>query len=113
MKSKRYTTSDERDFNEPVKRKKSLGALYRAEKTKPRSPDLTGPMTIQRHTLNALVKELGRTDGEVLCNIAAWGNIDKSGREYMTVELSPRFSSAERKTRRFDVFDLVADDDEE
>jgi hypothetical protein len=34
--------------------RKSLGALYRAEKTKPRSPDMTGKIKIQPHTLREL-----------------------------------------------------------
>ena len=34
--------------------RKSLGTLYRAEKTKPRSPDMTGTLKIQMHTLREL-----------------------------------------------------------
>ncbi len=61
--------------------KRSLGALRRATKTKTLSPDMTGPMKLQRHTLETLVKQFRDTDGdELTCNLAAWKNHDSSGR---------------------------------
>src|SRR5271154_6893507 len=70
---------------------KSLGALRKAKKTKPRSPDVTGKLSLQRHTLAAIIKEIAKTGGEeVICSIAGWRNQDKHG-EYLTVEISPRF----------------------
>ena len=78
-------------FDETIKPKRSLGALRKESKTKPKSPDLTGQMRLQRHTAEALVKQF-REDGgaEVVCNIAGWRNQDQNG-QYLTVELSPRF----------------------
>ena len=78
-------------FNDVIKPKRSLGALRKANKTKPKSPDLTGQMRLQRHTAAAIVKQFseGNAD-EVVCNIAGWRNQDHSG-SYLTVELSPRF----------------------
>ena len=78
-------------LDKQVKQKRSLGALRKNNKTKPKSPDLTGQMKLQRHTAAAIVDQFSH-DGieEVVCNIAAWKNQDYSG-PYLTVELSPRF----------------------
>ena len=46
-------------INETFKGKRSLGALRKANKTKPKSPDLTGQMKLQRHTAAILVKQFG------------------------------------------------------
>ena len=63
-----------------VKQKRSLGALRKANKTKPKSPDLTGQMKLQRHTAAAIVDQFSH-DGieEVVCNIAGWKNQDYNG----------------------------------
>ena len=47
-------------IDKPVKQKRSLGALRKANKTKPKSPDLTGQMKLQRHTAAAIVEQFGR-----------------------------------------------------
>jgi hypothetical protein len=92
--------------------KRSLGALRRATKTKPRSPDLTGQLKLQRHTAEAIVEQFSHDQAqEVVCNIAGWRNQDHNG-SYLTVELSPRFIS--RKTvESDDVIDSIIDDKEE
>ena len=78
-------------FTEPIKPKRSLGSLRKANKTKPRSPDLTGQLRLQRHTAKVIVKQLSEDSAEeVVCNIAGWRNQDSSG-SFLTVELSPRF----------------------
>ena len=78
-------------INETPKGKRSLGALRKANKTKPKSLDLTGQMKLQRHTAAALVKQFGADHvEEIVCNIAGWKNQDNNG-SYLTVELSPRF----------------------
>ena len=60
--------------------KRSLGALRRANKTKPRSPDLTGQLKLQRHTAAAIVEQFNHDHvHEVVCNIAGWKNQDNSG----------------------------------
>jgi hypothetical protein len=72
-------------------KKRSLGALRKATKTKPRSPDLTGKMRFQRHTIAAIAKELTETNkDEVVCHMAGWSNHDDNG-AYLTVEVSPRY----------------------
>ena len=78
-------------IDKPVRQKRSLGTLRQANKTKPKSPDLTGQMKLQRHTAAAIVEQFSRDDiEEVVCNIAGWRNQDYKGL-YLTVELSPRF----------------------
>jgi hypothetical protein len=51
-------------LDKPIKRKLSLGALRKANKTKPKSPDLTGKMKLQRHTAAAIVKQFHHDDIE-------------------------------------------------
>ena len=83
-------------LDKPIKQKRSLGALRKANKTKPKSPDLTGQMKLQRHTAAAIVEQFTHDDTEeVVCNIAGWRNEDYTG-PYLTVELSP-VSLPERK----------------
>ena len=97
----------------PIKPKKSLGMLRKANKTKPRSPNVTGKLTLQRHTLVAIVRDLEQTGGdEVICNIAGWVNRDQLG-QYLTVELSPRFVPYEQQTRKRGIFDSIINDQDE
>jgi hypothetical protein len=78
-------------LDKTVKQKRSLGSLRKATKTKPRSPDLTGQMKLQRHTAAAILEQFSHEGiEEVVCNIAGWKNQDYSG-PYLSVELSPRF----------------------
>jgi hypothetical protein len=74
------------------KKKKSLGALRKHQKTKPNSPDATGKLYFQRHTLAEICRQLDEVGGddEIACNIAAWRNNDQRG-PYLTVEVSPQF----------------------
>jgi hypothetical protein len=93
-------------------KQKSLGKLYPAKKTKPRSPALTGQLRLQRHTFQALVADFEDSDdNEVVCNIAAWSNSDERGGQYITVELSPRFKPGPVKCNAdiFDIFDKADD----
>ena len=46
-------------------KQKSLGSLRMQQKTKPRSPELQGTIRIQRHTLDAISKQLD-DDNEVI-----------------------------------------------
>ena len=67
-------------IDKPIKQKRSLGALRKANKTKPKSPDLTGQMKLQRHTAAAIVEQFSHDDvDEVVCNIAGWRNQDYNG----------------------------------
>ena len=89
---------------EPIKPKRSLGALRKANKTKPKSPDVQGTMKAQRHTIATLAKQLNETQtDEITCNIEGWFNQDSSG-QYLTVELSPRYVRREEPTDMFQMF---------
>jgi len=105
--------ANEIEVDGPIKPKKSIGALRKAKKTKPRSPDVTGQVRLQRHTLAAIAKDLAESRGEeVVCNIAGWKNHDRHG-QYLTVEISPRFVSyAERGPKR-GFFDFLDDNRDE
>ena len=99
-------------IDKPVKQKRSLGALRKANKTKPKSPDLTGQMKLQRHTAAAIVEQFSDEQvDEVVCNIAGWRNQDYNG-PYLTVELSPRFV-ARMATDQEDIIDAIINDKEE
>jgi hypothetical protein len=100
------------DFQDPVKPKRSLGALRKANKTKPKSPDVTGTMKAQRHTIAALVKQFTENEtDEITCNIAGWFNQDSTG-QYLTVELSPRYVPRERE-QPINMFDTFFQEKEE
>jgi hypothetical protein len=89
-------------FDDPKPARLSLGSLRKAEKTKPRSPDFTGTMKLQRHTLETIVKqfqEIGADETE--CCLAGWRNTGANGESYLSVQLSPKFVS-----RRPDPADL-------
>jgi hypothetical protein len=91
--------------------RKSLGALWKAKKTKPRSPDVTGKLSLQRHTLAAIVQEIAKTGSEeVICNIAGWVNRNQHG-EYLTVEISPRFVPHKQQSPKRGIFAFIGDDD--
>src|SRR5208283_1286148 len=82
------------DFDETVTKKRSLGTLRKAPKTKDRSPESTGNLKLQRHTFEAIAKQFQQTDADAIeCCIAAWKNIDAKGESYVTVELSPKYVS--------------------
>src|ERR1700733_8992366 len=92
--------------------KRSLGALRRASKTKPKSPDLTGQMKLQRHTAATIIEQFNHDRvEEVVCNIAGWKNQDTNG-SYLTVELSPRFVP-HAPIERHDIIDSIVDEKEE
>jgi hypothetical protein len=57
-------------------------------------------MKIQRHTIEALIKQLDDADAdEITANIAGWFNEDGGGR-YITVELSPRYVPRQQAQRQ-------------
>ena len=84
--------------------KRSIGKLRPANRTKEKSPNLTGKLALQRSTLSELVTQL-REDGgtEITCNVAGWFNVDSAGK-YITVEISPLFGRAPRPTSIDDFF---------
>lgn len=93
--------------------KRSLGELRKANKTKPRSPDATGKLRLQRHTLQAIVQDFEDADAEeVICNIAGWRNQDQHG-SYLTVEISPQYRRYEWRTPKPRIFDDIFNDEDE
>jgi type II secretory pathway component PulK len=94
--------------------RRSLGALRKASKTKPKSPDTQGAMKVQRHTIEAIMRQLEDSDAdEITANIAGWFNEDHNGR-YITVELSPRYVSRHQVQREesINMFDSFFQDKE-
>jgi hypothetical protein len=51
-------------FDEPTPAKRSLGSLRKTEKTKPRSPDFTGKLKLQRLTMDVFAKQFQETNAE-------------------------------------------------
>jgi hypothetical protein len=90
--------------------KRSIGKLRPANRTKERSPNLTGKLALQRSTLNELAVQM-REDGgtEITCNVAGWFNADSAGK-YITVEISPPFRRSPRPTSIEDFFTERADE---
>jgi hypothetical protein len=81
------------ESDDQISKKRSLGKLHRARKTKEKSPDLVGQLRLQRHTFDELTDQFADQEGsELACNIAAWANRDDLG-EYLTIEISPRYVS--------------------
>jgi hypothetical protein len=98
--------------NNQFQRKRSLGALRKNKKTKPQSPDATGKFHFQRHTLREIYGQLTDSDDEVVCNVACWRNSDQYG-AYLTVEISPKFVSFERRGSNGESFcDMFNEEDE-
>ena len=70
---------------------KSVGTLFPAVKTKPKSPDMTGKIKIQRKLLEELIEQIRINCAEyAICNIASWAYVEGTKR-YMGVELSPYY----------------------
>ena len=95
---------------------KSLGTLSPSEKTKPRSPDMTGKLKILKKTLREIINTHREEDGDVFeANVAVW-LYNSDGERYMTLELSPRYRSgvqrSAKETTVEDFFNEIADERE-
>jgi hypothetical protein len=92
---------------------KSLGTLYLATKTKDRSPDMKGTITIKKSHLQALGNQMSEEDtDEVVANIAAWSNSDGSKRRFLTIELQPSTSYPNAKGSNGqprNIFDFISE----
>ena len=90
--------------------KLSIGKLRQAkERTKPRSPHMLGEVTIQRTTLEALLKQMDDADDdEVTCNLAGWFNEDREGR-YIGVQLSERYEKRRPEVQNMTVEEFFSD----
>ena len=111
---KSHTRDDfEQEENHQMPKKRSLGKLRKNRKTKPQSPDATGKLYFQRHTLKEIYGQLTDGDDEVVCNVACWRNSDQYG-AYLTVEISPKFVSFERRGSNGESFyDMFNEEDEQ
>jgi hypothetical protein len=95
-------------FDETIPAKRSLGSLRKSDKTKPRSPDFTGILKLQRHTFEALAKQFQETGAaEIDCCIAGWRNNDQNGQQYLSVELSPRYVAHRRDPPNENLEDFI------
>lgn len=94
--------------------RRSLGALRKAPKTKDRSPDLQGTIKVQRHTLEAIIKQFhDSNEGEIIACLAGWFHEDAKGR-FLSVELSPRYVPSQNIPQRepIDLFDAFLQEKE-
>lgn len=95
-------------FDEPTPAKRSLGSLRKATKTKDRSPDFTGTLKLQRHTLETIAKQFKETDAEEIdCCLAGWRNTDANGQQYLSVELSPKYVARRNEPTHSDLADFI------
>jgi hypothetical protein len=70
--------------------RKSVGTLFPATKTKPKSPDMTGKIKLQKRFLKEIIDQLSETGrDEAICNIAVWFYPDK---RCMSAEVSPIYA---------------------
>ena len=70
---------------------------------------MLGTVTIQRSTLEALLKQMNDADAdEVTCNLAGWFNEDREGR-YIGVQLSERFEKEAPKIQNMTMDEFYHD----
>jgi hypothetical protein len=84
------------------------------KKTKEKSPDMTGKMNILKDTLEEIINTHHEKDGDVFeVNVAGWFN-NSRGKMYMTLELSPRYRPAVKRSNMTveDFFKEIADEQE-
>src|SRR6516164_10000669 len=73
--------------------KRSIGKLRPATRRKPKSPHLTGKLSLQKATFQAFAKEFQETnEDKIACNIAAWLNRDADGL-FLATEVSALFNT--------------------
>jgi hypothetical protein len=88
--------------------KRSIGKLRHTTRRKPKSPNLTGRLCLQRTTMTEFAQEFRETGTDQIdCNIAGWLNVDGSGK-YITVELSALFKPTPPPTS---IEELLGDDE--
>ncbi len=94
-------------FDESTPPKRSLGSLRKTDKTKPRSPNFTGKLKLQRLTMEVFAKQFKETDAEEIdCCIAGWRNEHKNG-PYLSVELSPKYVARRREPSNETLADFI------
>jgi hypothetical protein len=101
------------ELDKPVANKRSLGSLRRAQKGKPKSPDMTGTLTFQLHTATTILKQFKEANSqEVICNLAGWRNEESKGNPYLTVEVSSRYTQAKSSIGASSNLDFIFEDQE-
>jgi hypothetical protein len=76
-----------------VKKKKSVGVAFPHQKTKERSPDMTGQIEIQFEDLKELTRQT-KGDDSVIVNVALWfypADPDQGKSAYVSVQLTPPY----------------------
>ena len=94
-------------------KKYSLGTLREAVRTKDRSPNLIGPLTLQPADIieiHRLFQETGRK--AVTCNIAGWCYVDLKGK-YIVIQLSPPYVKQPVVATTLENFFEESDDDDD
>jgi hypothetical protein len=100
-------------FDETKSKKQSIGVLKKHQKTKSKSPDLTGQISIQRHTFEVLARQLAATGtDEIACNIAAWRNLGYEGETFLSVVITPRYTHQVPPASSDDLLDFLGNPDE-
>lgn len=103
-------TFDQSDLNP---KKKSLGILRKATKTKEKSPELTGQLKLQRHTIETFIRQFEEAGGgEIVCCLAGWSNHD-GNEPYLTIELSPKYVRREYRPVQRSNLSFIFNDHEE
>ena len=78
----------------PAKKKKSVGVLYPNQKTKERSPDMTGKIQIQYADLKQLAQQIEEADDTASGNVALWfypGDPDNGKGPCVSLQLTPPY----------------------
>jgi hypothetical protein len=76
-------------FDESTSPKRSLGSLRKTDKTKPRSPNFTGKLKLQRLTMEVFAKQFKETG------------------PYLSVELSPKYVARRREPSNETLADFI------
>ena len=84
--------------------KRSLGHLRPAPKTKPKSPDCLGIITITRETMEQILEQ-NDGDDDIVASLAGWRNTDTDG-SYLTIEISPKTQRRSEQISPEELFDI-------
>jgi hypothetical protein len=107
---RRFNNRRQLSIDQPTLYAASIGKLRPSIRNKPKSPDFTGKLALQRSTFEELERQMRQANAdEIPCNIAGWVNIDSEGK-YLTVEISPLF--IKRTVMCATVESLLEDDDD-
>ncbi len=98
------------DFRQTTPTKHSLGSLRKANKTKDKSPDLTGQLILQRDDFERIAQEFAATNRqEISCDLAAWTDHNSRG-PFLTVQISPRYVQKQKQAETLNGVDYFSMD---